>query len=161
MEASLKVREDSLMVQETSPRVHATVTGLLVSLALAALGCASNPPALPSGPVNQRVVLGPGETADVAGAAIGVRFESVVNDSRCPGDATCIQAGSATVRISVLPNGGGLVSYDVNTLNLPPTRHGDVTITLENLAPYPFASRPTAPSDYRATLRITRSQDGR
>lgn len=137
-----------------SPRVRdVSVRVLLVSLAM--LGCVSNPPALPSGPVNARVVLAPGEAADVPGAAIGVRFESVINDSRCPGDATCIQAGSATIRISVLPSGGGLVSYDVTTSNAP-ARHADLTITLENLAPYPFVSRPTAPSDYRATLRITR-----
>jgi len=27
---------------------------------------------------------------------------------------------------------------------------------LVELAPYPFASRPTQPGDYRATLRVTR-----
>lgn len=119
-------------------------------------GCASNPPPLPSGPVNVRVVLAPGATADVAAAAIRVRFDSVVNDSRCPADALCIQSGSATVRISILPQGGGEVTYDVNTTNVPPVRHNDLMISLEDLAPYPLASRPTAPADYRATIRISR-----
>lgn len=129
---------------------------VLFAAAFAVAACTSNPPALPTGPVNSQIVLAPGETVSVSAASISVRFESVVNDSRCPGDAVCITAGAATIRLGVLPSGGGLIYYDAHTTNVPVVRYNDLTITLENLAPYPFASRPTKPADYRATLRIRR-----
>jgi hypothetical protein len=37
-----------------------------------------------------------------------------------------------------------------------PVVHEDLTIALLELSPYPFSSRPIAPGDYRATLRISR-----
>jgi hypothetical protein len=128
---------------------------LLVAL-LHVSACATRTPDAPTGPVNAQVVLAPGQTTDLAGAAIRLRFVAVTGDSRCPGDAICIQGGDATVRIEVLPSSGGQATYDLHTGNLQPAHHGDLTIALVELAPYPFASRPFPPSDYRATLKITR-----
>jgi hypothetical protein len=79
----------------------------------------------------------------------------VSGDSRCPGDATCIQAGDALVRLSVI-TGGTVATHDLHTGNTQPLHHGELTIALVELAPYPFISRPIAPNDYRATFRVTR-----
>jgi len=107
--------------------------------------------------VDQRVVLAPGATTTVPGASTTIRFEGVTNDSRCPGDATCVWAGDAIVRVVVSSSGRASSAYELHTFDLKPVQHNDLTISLETLSPYPFASRGPIPSgDYRATLRITR-----
>ena len=126
----------------------------VVVIAISA-GCASMPSA-PTGPVNTQVVLAPGDTKDVSGAGIRVRFQGVLGDSRCPANVVCIQGGDALVRIDVLPATGTAVTYDLHTGSLQPVRHADLTLALENLSPYPFSSGPIAPNDYRATIRVTR-----
>jgi len=126
----------------------------LIALTLAA--CKTGSPNGPGGAVDLRVVLAPGQQTTVPGAG-AVRFESVTNDSRCPGDAICVWAGDATVRVVVSASGGASASYELHTADLKPVQHRDVTIALEALSPYPFASRgPILPGDYRVTLKITR-----
>jgi hypothetical protein len=125
-------------------------------VAAGAAGCTSTMPAAPGGPVNVQLVLAPGEVGNVAAAGIGVRFQRVIGDSRCPAGAFCIQGGDAIVRLDVLQSDGRVVTYDLHTGNLQPAVHGDLTIALENLSPYPFSSRTIEPDAYRATLRVTR-----
>lgn len=127
-----------------------------VLIAVGLTACAADSPATPNGPIDALVVLAPGETADVAGTGILVRFQGVLGDSRCPADAFCIQGGDAIVRIHVLASGSAPSIYDLHTGDMKPIRHCDVTFSLENLSPYPFSSRTIAPGDYRATLRVTR-----
>jgi hypothetical protein len=119
--------------------------------------CAGRTPTTPGGPVDARVVLAPGETAEIAAAGIRLGFQGVFGDSRCPADAFCIQGGDAIVRIGILPSGGRTSStYDLHTGDMKPARHSDLTIALENLSPYPFSSRTIPPQEYRATLHVTR-----
>jgi hypothetical protein len=82
----------------------------------------------------------------------------VLDDSRCPGDAICVTAGDATIRIHVSDRRVITIvdKYELRIYSAKSVNHGDVTITLVDLAPYPFHSRPFDPSEYRATLRITR-----
>lgn len=126
---------------------------IVVLLQAMAIACS---PSGPTAGLNENFVLAPGETAKVSGADVNIRFVGVERDSRCPADVICIQAGDAIVRVEVLSSTGGAKSYDLHTANSQPVRHGDVSITLVELAPYPLASRPTQPGDYRATLRVTR-----
>ena len=132
--------------------------GILLILVLFVAGCTSERPGAPTGPLDVQLVVGAGETADVQGASIRIRFQGVMGDSRCPADAVCIQGGDALVRIDVLPTGsaGPSVTYDLHTGSERPVKHGDLTIALVQLIPYPFSSRPISPAEYRATLRITR-----
>jgi len=125
-------------------------------MALSVTACAAAVPSAPTGAVDTRVVLAPGEMADIAAAGIQIRFQGVTGDSRCPGDALCIQGGDAVVRIDVLEPGGAASAHDLHTGDMKPIYQRDLTIALEGLSPYPFISRPIAPGDYRATLRVTR-----
>jgi hypothetical protein len=103
------------------------------------------------------MVLSPGQTVAIEGADSSLRFQGVIGDSRCPGDAICIQGGDALVRIDVIPSRGSASTYDLHTGSMQPVRHEDLTIELVELNPYPFGSLPPiGPSDYRATLRVTR-----
>src|SRR5262245_3929199 len=129
-----------------------------VILALTLSACKTGAPSMPTGPVDQRVVLAPGGTAVVPGASTVVKFEGAFNDSRCPGDAICVWAGDATVRLTAATAGDATSSYELHTMvQKPLVQHRDLTIALEALSPYPFNSLgPIKPGDYRATLRITR-----
>lgn len=121
---------------------------------LAVTACSENSPVDPS-PINREVVLAPGQSATIAEASASLRFDRVENDSRCPGDAICIQGGSAQVQIQVL-RGGRTRPHTLNTGDSRPVQDQDLTITLVELAPYPFSSMPFPPEDYRATLRVSR-----
>ena len=122
---------------------------------LAMTACSDESPATPS-PVSREVVLAPGQAVAVGEAGITLRFDGVSGDSRCPGDAICITGGDALVQIAVIPTRGGAQAYDLHTGDMRPVTHADLTITLVELAPYPFSSRPIQPADYRATLRVSR-----
>jgi hypothetical protein len=129
----------------------------LVSILLLGLvvACTDDVPTAPT-PVNQRFTLAPGESAHVSGAGVSVRFDGVTGDSRCPGDALCILGGDAAVLVAVL-DGSSVSAYELHTGSLEPVRHGELTLSLEELQPYPFSSLPAIrPADYRATLRATR-----
>lgn len=126
----------------------------LVLIAVGLTACTADTPTTPS-PVDVRVVLAQGEVVDIAAAEIRIRFQGVLGDSRCPADVVCIQGGDAIVRIDVI-SGAATSTHDLHTGDMKPVRHGDLTIALENLSPYPFSSRTIAPGEYRATLWVTR-----
>jgi hypothetical protein len=114
----------------------------------------------PTGPtvqLNEEFTLSPGEVATVSGTGIRIRFVGVEGDSRCPADVICIQGGDAIVRIEVLSLGGGAQSYELHTAGTVPVVHGNMTIALVQLSPFPFSSRTIQPEEYRATLRVTGS----
>jgi hypothetical protein len=106
--------------------------------------------------LNQQFTLEPGFVARIAETSTRIRFEGVLNDSRCPSDAVCVQGGDAVVRIQVLPDGSLASTYDLHTANTQPVTHGGLTIALVQLTPYPFGSKTIAQSEYRATLLVTR-----
>lgn len=109
----------------------------------------------PSSPLNTDFTLAPGESMNIDGESLTVRFNGVSGDSRCPADALCIQGGSADVRITVTRRGPSR-DHVLKTGDMAPVRHDNLTIRLVELAPYPFSSRTIAPEDYRATLKVTR-----
>ena len=90
-----------------------------------------------------------------AGRRAGDPRVGVADDLRCPADAICITGGNAIVHVAVV-SGGTEAGYELHTGTMLPVRHGDVTIALVDLQPYPFSAWPIDPGDYRATLRITR-----
>jgi hypothetical protein len=130
--------------------------GFVLALLLAATACMDKNPSSPTVPLNQQFELAPGQSANVEGASVRVSFLRVLGDSRCPADALCIQGGDAIVEIEVDPNGSPSVPYELHTGDMRPVTHGDLTIELVQLSPYPFSSRTIQPDEYRATLRVTR-----
>jgi hypothetical protein len=123
---------------------------LFVAASVAA--CSSSPTA-PSTPTT--VTLAPGQTTQIG--ALAVKFVGVTIDTRCPGDALCIQAGDAYVAFET-SHLGGRREFELQLLNptAKSTTHGDYSIALEDLTPYPFASMPFPKSDYRAKVTVAR-----
>lgn len=113
-------------------------------------------PTGPTVPLDREFVLQPGGAAAIEDSSVRVRFDGVLGDSRCPADVMCVWGGDAVVRIEVFQERGGMQEYDLHTGDMKPVQHGDLTIALVQLQPYPFSTGPIRPEDYRATLRVTR-----
>jgi hypothetical protein len=121
-------------------------------------GCDEASPTAPSVPLNQRFTLAPGESASIAGTSLLIEMVRVSGDSRCPGDAICIQGGDALVHIVV--HGGTVSNYELHTGDAArgSIQHGTARVTLIDLQPYPFSSRPAIRADeYRATFTVSAS----
>lgn len=138
-----------------------TLLALLTVLILCA--CTSNSgPSLPDADfyvnAGQAFPLQVGQTAGVAlttGTFGLVRFSGVSQDSRCPIDVTCVQAGSATVLLSVQ------TTLDVKEIELevPPTGEvqqdvAEVTVVVLGLQPAAQSGVTINPLDYVVGVRV-------
>jgi len=129
-----------------------------VFVAALAVACATAPPpAQGAGADADELTLSPGQAAAVdAAGSLRVRFDGVQNDSRCPTDVACIQAGDAVVGITVIGADRSRQRYELHTTGASAVVHNGLTIALETLDPRPVGSRPIRPADYRLTLRVRR-----
>jgi hypothetical protein len=134
----------------------APVITVFLGLCLAT-ACDENPIG-PTVPVDRQFVLAPGEGATIEGTVVRMRFEEVTSDSRCPINAVCVQAGDAVVMIRVFDEIGSY-PYELHATDVTrkSATHRNVSIEVVDLQPVPFAGRPTDPSAYRATFKVTRS----
>ena len=122
---------------------------LLATLVVAA-GC--TPVAPTEGvPLDREFTLKPGTGGQIEGTDLRVVFQGVVSDSRCPADATCVQAGDAVVELRV-----GTALVQLRSSSAPEQVVGIYRVRLTRVEPYPATSQPIAPGDYRATLIVTR-----
>ncbi|MDR6672843.1 hypothetical protein [Xanthomonas sp. 1678] len=127
-------------------RIHLVRTLVLASLVAISLGgCAAGGP-VASRPIEGAVRLG--EIAAVDGPR--VRPDRVIEDSRCPADVQCIQAGRLIVRATVL--GGGWSKEIDLTLGVP-VPVADGMLTLVDATPVPVGSE-TAASAARFTFKF-------
>jgi hypothetical protein len=143
--------------RQQAARAIASIALTLVFAANAA-ACGPKRPSTSAVPINSRFTLSPGETTAIDTTPLWIRFDRVVEDSRCPADVQCIQAGDGVVGITVIEEGASPKSYLLHTgrPGEPSVVHGNLTITLEELMPTPVATRKVAPREYRATLRASR-----
>lgn len=108
----------------------------------------------PATALGQPFQLKPQKSAFVSGGLI-LTFDSVLSDSRCPINATCVWAGEARVALTASTRSRGRAKVEMST-------HGDAStlsfggfiIRLTELQPYPFAGHPTPPGDYVVTLVV-------
>ncbi|MDA1189457.1 MAG: hypothetical protein O2854_07265 [Chloroflexi bacterium] len=107
--------------------------------------------------VSKEMRIGDAVTFGTNGAKI--QFLEVSEDSRCPSDVVCVQAGSATILIGI--SGAGQfpslfeLSLDSGNEASASTFFGGFKITLEVLDPYPVSTVQTAEADYVVTLLVT------
>lgn len=105
--------------------------------------------------------LAAGAEVRLPSAGLMVRFASVVGDSRCPSDVTCIWEGNAEIEL-LLSTNGEETSLRLHTQGSgqyarQASAHG-VTLRLETLDPYPVSTAPPAAEDYVATLLLTEGE---
>ena len=93
----------------------------------------------------------------VPGSKLTVKFISLIEDSRCPEGARCIQAGNARIKVMVSRRGGESKTFEMNT-NLGPKgeTYEGYAINLVSLTPTPKDNIRINPNGYMATFTITR-----
>jgi hypothetical protein len=130
----------------------------LLTALLAATTCSdSDGPTAPRGPFEQRVTLRAGQAVRIDSEEIQIGFQAITQDSRCPIDAVCIQAGEARGLFGIGPTRSQrpAVSFELSTLHPRTVEIDGYRITLESVAPSPTGV-PIPPGDYVAELLIER-----
>lgn len=109
----------------------------------------------PDAPVETPHTVSTTVALNEAASAFGVTVTptEVVEDSRCPMDAMCIQQGTLRVAITTLDGMGTSTSVIELSAEEPVTTE-TASIWLTEGMPYPMASNPTELEQYRFTFRI-------
>ena len=130
----------------------------LLSLALACRTAADGSPTDPTPqPVGEAFDLAAGRAASLDGGSLTLRFERVSEDSRCPVDVQCIQAGDAVVVLAVNAAGSAsTVELHTSVKAQSSAKVGAYVIHLVSLAPVPRSTVQTRAEDYVARLSVTR-----
>jgi hypothetical protein len=96
--------------------------------------------------------------ARAARAGIRVRFVEMVEDSRCPTDVNCIQAGNAKITIEVSKNGRSkTLELYTNSMNGAAIFAG-YRFELRRLTPEPRSNVRINRNGYVATIRVERNR---
>lgn len=86
-----------------------------------------------------------------------IKFLSLVEDSRCPTDAQCIQAGNAKIKIQVRKTGGAWKTFELNTDDNPQTVSvAGYTIKLIDINPKPATNIRINRLGYTATFMVSK-----
>jgi hypothetical protein len=92
----------------------------------------------------------------VKGQGLKVKFDSLLEDSRCPTDVKCVWEGDAKILISVRRASAKESKMELHTNGRfsQAGKYRQYVIKLVTLSPYPRTSVKTKQSDYVATLLI-------
>jgi hypothetical protein len=139
----------------TSVSSFVLISCVLVSLS--SVACDESSPLNPT-PIERAgpslVTLAIGQTVAVPETSLSLRFTGVLNDSRCPATALCIQLGEAITAFEAV-TGAGTSRLELRTSDAGRVASiGGHTIELRTLLPYPYGSAPIDLADYRATLQV-------
>lgn len=106
---------------------------------------------------NQQVEIPLGQTRTFDEERLAVGFGRVMEDSRCPSDVQCIQAGNARVGLILQERGEATRAVELNT-NQNPRRvsHEGYIVEVVGLEPRPTSAGPPEHESYVVRLRITR-----
>jgi hypothetical protein len=96
----------------------------------------------------------------ISGDKLGLCFDSLISDSRCPANAVCVWAGAAVAKFSLTKNGQP-TSFTLSTLKFADYNKDTVLmgykIEFVNLSPYPGTVPAPVPSDQiKAELKISK-----
>jgi hypothetical protein len=120
-------------------------------LGLAALLGGCNSAAAPG--LGDEFTLRVGESAAITELGVWMRFNRVVDDSRCPANVVCVWEGDGAVLMEVAPLNGDSKESVLHTSLEPHTIPiGRAELRLVKLDPYPTAPGPIAPDAYVVTL---------
>jgi hypothetical protein len=144
-------------------------------------GTPTNAPALEAAPTNTAVpsptqtavphataasldepfALAAGTETAVGSEGLSLRFDAVLEDSRCPTEVDCFWSGQAIIVIMATEAGQEPVKLESNTNPAPDQTVDELpafgyTVRLIQLDPYPQTTDPIPFADYQAQLVVTR-----
>lgn len=95
------------------------------------------------------------QAAEVTGTPIRLRFEEVLEDSRCPADVVCVWAGNARIRL-IVEAAAEPAELLLNTGLEPRSAPAEgYLVSLEGVQPATHSARTIQPADYIVTLRVS------
>ncbi len=99
-----------------------------------------------------------GESAAITGENLTLKFQELVEDSRCPTGATCVWAGRVSGILAITLDGvSEKTVLSEPGLTEPPgvQRYRDYEFSFK-FEPYPEVGKKIAPADYRLILTVRR-----
>lgn len=99
-----------------------------------------------------------GETTNID-SVFEITFLNVTEDSRCPADAFCVWQGTASIKVNITNIEKISTEYILSLVDLNRTDSQIIdghNFRFFNLEPYPLASIPTPPSEYIATIVVSK-----
>ena len=129
----------------------------------------TSPVVHPAAPLGQPFQLVVGATMLLPESGLALRFDQVLDDSRCAVDVECLWSGNATIVLharlgTTSAQWERTLSPDAAksaTVGRNPIQYQGYTIEIQRLDPYPArADVPIPPSDYVVTLLVTRRASG-
>jgi len=133
-----------------------------LAIVLTASGCGAGPGDAGHGDVqarlNEEFSLSMGQRALIAGEDLGIRFEEVTEDSRCPRGVTCIWAGRVTCVVEITQ---ASASYRMAVIEpglsdeYSRESYGGYELAF-HVTPYPEAGKKIAKDTYRLHLIISK-----
>ena len=99
-----------------------------------------------------------GQEAVLEGDELRIKFASLVEDGRCPMDVECVWAGNAVIELKVSHPEHETRTMTLHTLDrrLRVGKYERYTIGLVALVPYPGLLTEVRPTDYVATLSVSK-----
>lgn len=130
---------------------HRHLVLLLLTATLAACQSAGVPTARAAS-LNQEIKLAPTERVVFAPQGLHVEFVRVVEDSRCPSDATCVWAGEVKVQLRTWINTAEAVQHEITAGQHASV--GEYRLVVVRVQPERISTRQIAPEEYRVTLKV-------
>jgi hypothetical protein len=97
-----------------------------------------------------------GQSAEIAGADLRIRFDRVGEDSRCPSDVVCVWGGNARVQLTVEAD-GEVEALELNSgMDPRSTVLKGFRLSLEAVEPEARTTITIDPAEYLVSLRVTR-----
>lgn len=100
--------------------------------------------------LNDTSDVGVGQTAELANGELVFRFDSVINDSRCPIGVECFWQGNASIHLTFPDRVDTLDTIFKQVLT-----YGNYKIIFIDLVPYPIWQQAIDKNSYRAKLKVT------
>jgi hypothetical protein len=129
---------------------------LLLLLSLA--GCGKGPAEI-NASLGQEFSLSIGQSAEILGENLNIKFSEVTGDSRCPKDVNCPWAGEATLVLDI-NHAGSLNRITLTEPGLTDEYSQDNYagyLLAFHLFPYPNAGENIPMDEYRLSLTVTKS----
>lgn len=91
-----------------------------------------------------------------------IKFAALVEDSRCPTDAQCIQAGEARIKIEVKNGKSAAETFEISTSDRKkPVSFAGYTIRLVDLNPHPATNIRIDRNGYTATFAVVKTANSK
>jgi len=141
-------------------RTHVVLSLLALGLfPLASCDTSMEPTSKPvvNATLNQPFTLEPGQTARFANEQLSLTFAGVLGDGRCPTDAFCLVAGTATTTVYAKQDDRAAMNLSVTLPTVPEgVAYESFRLHATTLFPLPISTRTISPGEYRLTLVVDR-----